>query len=70
MTKYTITTKTALELSELNSMDEDLFAKLGGRTFPGFELITAGMYTGDYSGMVDGEEAIFLADEVALAVAE
>jgi hypothetical protein len=67
---YTITVESAKVLAELNGVADYEYEAVGGKTFTGFVLVESGMFTGDYAGVIDGEDVIFLFDEVTNATPE
>lgn len=67
---YAITLKSAEELAELNDGEVEHYANVGSQTFNGFTVVDGGMFDGDFQGLVDGEEVIFLKDEIAKVTLE
>jgi len=68
MPTYTIKIVSEAKLTELNGGSPG--GLYGGKTYTGFALVDSGYFTGDYKGMAEGDEVIFLADEVRSAKPE
>jgi hypothetical protein len=67
---YTITLESAKVLAELNGVADYEYEDVGGKTFTGFVLVESGMFEGDYAGVIDGEDVIFLVDEIVAVTPE